>query len=221
MSQNRTMVECVDPAIDRYLVALQGVLSGPARVRRGLVCEARDHLVDAVQGYEDAGYDRPTAVSRALMDFGCVTQIAAGYQEVLGVAASRRSAFTLLVLLLPQAFLWDKGLGLAGSDAGSDTTVVGFLNWFIGWFGFAALAGVVVALLVTGLGQRWIRAGSWLPMWTGVSVSVGALGTVVIGVSLLLLKGTTSVQLWLMIIVLMVLPMGWALRSGYRCFCLA
>ena len=200
-----------------YIADLEQALSGPARARRNLVAEAHVHLLDATDAYEHAGWTRRDAERQAVEDFGPVKQVAEGFQDVLAVSSSRRSALTLLVMLLPQAFLWDKGLGLAAQSSPVDTMLAGFLNWFIGWFGFAALVAAAATLLISGLGQRWVRPGAWLPLWTGAAVAVGAVGTLVMGVSLLLLGNPQPSPLWLFVLVLMVLPMVWTARSAVQC----
>lgn len=211
------VVDVVEPVIDEYVAALERELSGPGRVRRELVAEARTHLFDATEAYESTGWDQRSAAERAVHDFGPVKRIAEGYQSVLAVAASRRCAVTLLALLLPQNFLWHNGFRLAPSPSSGDFGLASFLQFTIEWFGFIALALALAAVVITGIGQRWIRAGSWLPRWTGRSVAASAIGTAVLGISLLALDGTASALMWALMITLMVFPMAWALHAARQC----
>jgi hypothetical protein len=207
-------VDVAEPVIDEYLASLERALSGPGRVRRDLVAEARGHLLDATQAYEGAGWDPRAAAERAVRDFGPVNVVADGYRTVLAVAASRRSALTLFALLLPQAFLWDGGLRLAPSPANGEAGLAGVLHHAIEWFGFGALVLALVTLLVAGVGQRWVAAGPWLARWTGVLVAAGAIGSGVLGLSLLALNGVAS---WALALVLLVLPMAWTVHSARLC----
>lgn len=215
MTQNGVM-DVVEPVIDGYVASLERALSGPGRLRRDLIAEARGHLIDATEACESAGWDHRSAAERAVQDFGPVKRVADGYQVLLAVAASRRSAVTLLALLLPQAFLWENGLRLAPSPS-SEVGLASFLHVAIEWFGFGALADALVMLVIAGVGQRWLAAGPWLARWTGVSVAAGAIGSGVLGVSLLILNGTTSAVLWALAMALLVLPMAWTVHSARLC----
>lgn len=206
-----------EPVIDGYVATLERALSGPGRVRRDLVFEARGHLLDATEAYESAGLDHRDAAELAVQEFGPVQRVAEGYQSVLAVAASRRAALTLLVLLFPQAFLWDNGLRLAPSPTSGEAGLASFLHFAIEWFGFGALGVALVTLVIAGIGQRWVAAGPWLARWTGISVAAGAIGSGVFGLSLLVLNGVASMVLWALVLVLLVLPMAWTVRSAQQC----
>lgn len=207
-----------EPVIDGYVATLERALSGPGRVRRDLVTEARGHLLDAAEAYESAGLDHRDAAELAVQEFGPVKRVAEGYQSVLAVAASRRAALTLLTLLLPQVFLWDKGLQLVPSPTtGQGGGLASVLNFAIEWFGFGALTVALVTLVIASVGQRWIAVGPWLARWTGVSVAVGAFGSGVLGLSLLALNAAASTVLWALVILLLVLPMAWTVRSAHQC----
>lgn len=214
-------MDVAEPVIDGYVATLERALSGPGRVRRDLVAEARGHLLDATEAYESAGWDHRHAAERAVQDFGSATCVAEGYQGVLAVAASRRTALTLLALLLPQAFLWDNGLRLIPSPTSGEVGLAGFLHFAIEWFGFGALVVALMTLVMAGVGQRWVAAGPWLARWTGISVAAGAIGSGVLGLSLLVLSGVASAGLWALVFVLLVLPMAWTVRSSHQCLRMA
>jgi hypothetical protein len=210
-------MDVVEPVINGYVAALDRALRGPGPVRRDLVAEARDHLIDATEAFQSAGWDRQSAAERAVRDFGPVARVAPGYQCVLAVAASRRCAVTVLVLLLPQAFLWDNGLRLAPLPSGGEFGLAAVLHGAIEWLGFGALLVALVTVVLTGIGQRWVPAGPWLARWTGASVAVGATGSGALGVSLLILNGVASMVLWALVVVLLVLPMAWTAHSARHC----
>lgn len=210
-------MDCTEPVIDEYVATLERALSGPERVRRELVAEARGHLLDATEAYGSAGWHHRDAAELAVQDFGPVRRVAEGYQSLLAVAASRRAALTLLALLLPQAFLWDNGLHLAPSPTTGEAGLASFLHSAIEWLGFGALAIALVTLVIAGVGQRWVAAGPWLARWTGVSVAVCAIGSGVLGLCLLVLNGAASTALWALVLVLLVLPMAWTVRSAHQC----
>lgn len=216
MTQNGVMV--VEPVIEGYVAMLERALSGPGRARRGLVTEAREHLIDATDAYESAGWDHDAAAERAVHDFGSVGQVARGYQDVLAIVASRRSAGTLLALLLPQAFLWDNGLRLAPSPSSGQDGLARWLHVGIEWFGFGALTAALVTLVIAGVGQRWVAVGPWLARCTGISVSAGAIGAGVLGICLLVLSGIASTVVWALAVVLLIGPMAWTVHSARLCW---
>jgi hypothetical protein len=207
-------MEVIDPAIGAYVAALDQRLIGPARARRSLVDEALDHLVDASQALQRAGWAPERAAAQALADFGSVRQVAGGYQHHLSLAAARRAALTLLAVLVPQGFLWDNGLRLAPT---SDSSAGQWLHPGMEWFGFAALLGAGAVVVVAGLGQRWWAPGPALARWTAILVATAALGTGGLGVALMALSGATSPAHWGLVAVLLVAPMALAARSAERC----
>ncbi|WP_111720453.1 permease prefix domain 1-containing protein [Homoserinimonas sp. OAct 916] len=210
-------MDAVETVIEDYVVALGRALHGPSRVRRGLVAEARDHLIDATEAYECVGLDRRSAAEQAVREFGPVIQVAPTYQAVLAVAAARRCAVTLLALLLPQAFLWDKGLLLAPLPGNDAQWLSAVLHTTIEWLGFSALIIAFVAVAISGIGQRWLSVGQRFARWTGISVACGAIGSAVVGVTLLILDNDGSATAWILVSVLMVLPMAWTANTARLC----
>lgn len=85
--------------IDDYVSALDRRLFGPRRIKRDLLTEARDSLVDAAEAYEAQGVDREAAVRRAVNEFGPPARIAPAYQAELAANVARRLA--VLVAVVP------------------------------------------------------------------------------------------------------------------------
>lgn len=78
--------------IDEYVRALDRSLSGPARVKRELVREARHSLEDAAEAYVEGGLDPRSANVRAVADFGRLADLAPAYQAELAALSVRRLA---------------------------------------------------------------------------------------------------------------------------------
>lgn len=148
-------------AIASYADSLDAALVGPRRVKRGLVDEARDHLVDATEAYAEAGYDDDEAAAMAVADFGPIEEIAPAFQTTLAVAASRRTAWVMLAILGAQPFIWDGGLQLAENANAHPPSMAlyAFLDASIEVVGAAMIVGMIAILLLTGIGNRWVRAG--------------------------------------------------------------
>jgi len=78
--------------IDEYVRALDRSLTGPARIKRDLVREARYSLEDAAEAYVDGGLDPRTARARAVADFGALGELAPAYQAELAALSVRTLA---------------------------------------------------------------------------------------------------------------------------------
>jgi hypothetical protein len=157
------------PAHVDYLRRLDSTLVGPRRARRSLIAEASDHLQDAKDALVSAGHDADSAAQRSLSDFGKVADVAPAYQETLAVASSRRTALLLLLVVGYQPFLWDSGLHL-GRTMGPDSSpglLSAALDQAIEVGGALALIGAVIALLATGMGQRWMRTRRPMARYVG------------------------------------------------------
>lgn len=156
--------------IEAYAESLGAALVGPRRVKRGLVDEARDHLVDATEAYADAGYDEDEAAAMAVADFGPVEEIAPAFQTTLAVAASRRTAWVMLAILGAQPLIWDGGLQLAENANAHPPAMAlyAFLDAAIEVVGGMMLVGTAAILLLTSIGNRWIRAGRAIARGTAI-----------------------------------------------------
>lgn len=192
-----------------YLERLRPELVGPRRTRRDLLREVTDHLEDATEAYRRAGYDDEEAGALAVADFGTVEEVAPHLRTTLAVAASRRTSLVLLLALGPQAFLWDAGLELGGGAHTEAPTggVYGALDVAIEYGGALCLVGALVAVLATGIGNRWFAAGRGIARSTAWLALAAATLVPVIGVAMLLLSGGGTLAFWSLVVVLMGLPM--------------
>lgn len=210
-------------AADRYLRELGARLRAPGRVRRGLLAEAAGHLEDATDDYVARGLDQPTAEARALADFGTVDEIAPAFRTTLAVAASRRTAWLFLAAVLPQAFLWDSGLELSAKSRVEtpDTALFAALDMGIEMVGMVVIAGTVLAIAATGVGNRWFHAGRRVARATAVCALVGALVVPVTGLTMMTLAAGTDLTLYAYAGALMVAPMLLVVLSARRCLTVA
>jgi len=206
-----------EPGVQDYVVALDRALVGPRRAKRDLLDEVVGHLEDAVDAYSRAGYASAAAARLALADFGSVAEVAPGFQSTLAVAASRRTAWTLLGALSLQPFLWDGGLNLAGRSHSRDpdTWVFAVLDQAIETGGLLVLLGSALAILVTGVCRRWLRADlaaarvtAWFTIGSAVSMPLVAF-------SMTAMSGGRPV-LWVLLVLLLFLPLGAAAASARR-----
>jgi len=201
-----------------YLASLDAALVGPGRTRRSLLREAADHLDDATAALVRAGHDEGVAARRAVSDFGTVTEVAASFQTTLAVAASRRTAWLLLLVLGYQPFLWDSGLNLSDGarSSHSDGWLVTALDDVIEVGGALVLVGAVVALVATGIGNRWWSNGDTTARLTG-RFALGATAYVpTTCVAMTIAAGGATLPFWLLVLGLMVLPLAGVAASARR-----
>lgn len=85
--------------IDDYMRSLDGALIGPGRLKHDMLTEARHGLVDAAEGYREAGLAEPEAERQAVAEFGTVAELAPAYQAELAMGAARQ--LTLRLALVP------------------------------------------------------------------------------------------------------------------------
>jgi hypothetical protein len=83
---------CAPGTIDRYLTALARELRLPPRLRRRILAEAREHLLDARAELQAAGWPAPDAERQAVRRFGASRQLGRCFVEDLAAATARRSA---------------------------------------------------------------------------------------------------------------------------------
>ncbi|MGN9783308.1 permease prefix domain 1-containing protein [Nonomuraea sp. ZG12] len=69
--------------IDDYVDRLHRRLKGPPRIKRDLLAEARDGLLDATDAWQRRGLGRAEAERTAVREFGPFGEIARGYQREL------------------------------------------------------------------------------------------------------------------------------------------
>ena len=193
-----------------YLASLDAALVGPGRTRRSLVREAADHLDDATAALVRAGHDEGSAACRAVADFGTVPEVAASFQTTLAVAASRRTAWLLLLVLGYQPFLWDSGLNLAAGARSNhaDGWLVGALDDVIEVGGAVVLLGAVVALVATGIGNRWWAVGGTTARLTARFALGATVFMPLTCFTMTMAAGGAAPAFWALMVGLMVLPLA-------------
>ena len=162
---NSTMIEPMTVA--PYLAELDAALAGPRRVRRDLLQEASDHLDDATDAYLRGGYSRAEAERQAVTDFGTIDEVAPAFQTTLAVAASRRTAWILLGVLMVQPFAWDGPLSNHAEPP--DGLLFAILDKGVEYVGGAMIAAAVLLVIATGIGNRWFHAGRGIARLTASS----------------------------------------------------
>ena len=200
----------LDGVHDAYLARLDAALTGPLRARRDLLREVADHLEDATDAYVATGLDLDDAAARARRDLGSVEELVPSFQEVLAVAASRRTAWALLGALGFQPFLWDGGLDLAsrGPLEAPDTLGYRLLDETVEVGGFLVILGALLAVVVSGMGQRWLTAGRASARATAVLALAAALVVPALGVTMTAMASGATPRLWALVGVLMVAPLA-------------
>lgn len=206
-----------DPRSD-YLARLDAALVGPGRTRRSLVREAADHLDDATEALVATGYDEDSAARQAVVDFGSVPDIAASFQTTLAVAASRRTAWLLLLVLGYQPILWDSGFNLASNsaDARSDTWLFHLLDNTIEAGSWIVLAGALLLLVATGVGSRWWFNGRATARFTGAFALTATTFVPLTSVTMIVTADGANAGLWVLALTLVVLPLAGVAVSARR-----
>jgi hypothetical protein len=93
-----------DDPIERYLVELDAELRLPARVRRRIVAEAREHLRDASR---HTGAFDALAQMQAIESFGTPAAVAADFARELAIGSTHRATRRGGVLFVLSLVLWD------------------------------------------------------------------------------------------------------------------
>lgn len=205
-------------AVDVYLADLRAAIPGPSWTRRDLLREAGDHLEDATDAYTAAGYTPTEAEALALRDFGSVADITPGFRDTVAIGAARRTAILLVLVMLPQAFLWDGGieLGASAHSAAPDSGLFHVLDIVIGYVGTAGAVGALVALAVTAIGQRWLRIGRRTARLTATWSLATAMIVPIIGFTMLALTGGLTVFLAFSALAFMAAPFALVALSAQR-----
>ncbi len=205
-------------AVDVYLADLRAAIPGPSWTRRDLLREAGDHLEDATDAYTAAGYTPTEAEALALRDFGSVDEIAPGFRDTVAIGAARRTALLLVLVMIPQAVLWDGGIDLGASahSAAPDSGLFHVLDLVIGYVGTAGALGAVIALAVTAIGQRWLRIGRRTARLTAAWSLATAVIVPLIGFTMLTLTGGLTVLLALSALAFMAAPFALVALSAQR-----
>lgn len=201
-------------AVAPYLADLDTALAGPARVRRDLLQEARDHLTDATDAYLRGGYDQAEAERQAVADFGTVDEVAPAFQTTLAVAASRRTSWMLLAILVCQPLLWDGPF--SSHDPPPEGLFFAILDKGVEYVGGAMIVAALVLVVACGIGNRWFHAGRGIARLTSY-VTIGSAVTIKLaGISMLLLSSGFALLPWAMFLTFIVVPFSVAAASGRR-----
>jgi hypothetical protein len=170
--------------IDEYLTALSKELSGPRRRKADLLAEARDHLTDATEAFEADGFERYDAEKHAVADFGSIEDVAPGYREELAISQSRRTAMMLLLALIIQPIVWQGGAWVWTSDETETSALNDLLQIVVRDIGGVVIAGAVLAVLATGIGQRYPLVREHLSRVTALFTLAGSALIAAIGVTM-------------------------------------
>ncbi|WP_405064294.1 permease prefix domain 1-containing protein [Kribbella sp. NBC_01505] len=141
--------------VDEYLTALRHSLAGPRRHKADLLAEARDHLADATEAFEADGLDREQAEREAVADFGELSEVVPGYRAELAVSQSRRTAMLLFLVLIAQPIVWLEGLWSWNNEPDPPSALNHLLQSVVQTLGSLSIAGAVLAVVATGVGQRF------------------------------------------------------------------
>jgi hypothetical protein len=205
-------------AVDVYLADLRAAIPGPSWTRRDLLREAGDHLEDATAAYAEAGYTATEAEALALRDFGSVDDIAPGFRDTVAIDGARRTALMLVLVMIPQAFLWDGGIDLASSAhlAAPDSGLFRVLDGIIEYVGTIGALGAAIALVATAIGQRWFVMGRRTARLAATWALTIALMIPAIGFTMLTLTGSLTIMVAFAAIAFMVTPFALVALSAQR-----
>lgn len=175
--------------IDEYVDRLDRALTGPPRLKDDLVTEARHGLVDAAEGYREAGLPAADAERQAVAEFGAVPELAPAYQVELAAGAARRLTLRLALvsaLLGPVAQLmwWRAPWATSGVQPPDGYLLVSNVQDRVG------PVVLVVALVAYVLLRRSNRRG------LALAAGVGAAGFLTLNIATGLLIYVWSVLLW-------------------------
>ena len=159
--------------IDDYVAALGHRLRGPRRLKRDLLAEARDGLVDAAEALQADGLGRAEAERLAIAEFGEVNEIAPGYQAELTARQGRHTAALLFVSVPATTLMWSE---LWRCYPWHPAAIHEAPSWFlplaqlIDWI--QILTGVAGALALLALGRFSRRLGDPRRLTRGLGILV-------------------------------------------------
>lgn len=164
--------------IDAYVSELGRAVHGPARVRRSMLREVHDGLVDAVEAYEESGLDPDTAQARAVADFGSVAELAELYRAELTARRGRVTALYVAIvfpaMMLGWDLLWRAGMTWGPPPGPEQVERVRSLATLVD---IVTVAATGAALTLFGLTFLRSAPPRVLTALAGVTAAVGALGT--------------------------------------------
>jgi hypothetical protein len=199
-----------------YVDRLGRVLVGRRSAKRELLREVADHLEDATEAYVADGVDRLQAERLAREEFGSVAGLAPSYQVTLAADLLRRTSTVLAIVLVAQPLAWAWYTGSRATGDGSAFTAA--LETVVEAVGLLSIGLSVVALLLTGLGTRWLglRPGVIRAAATaGLAASV-----VILGLSAAMVTTDHHASTFAHVpfaLVVVGVPFGWVARQSWRC----
>lgn len=172
--------------LDDYVSELDAALRGTRRVKRELIQEARDHLVDATDAYETGGAPRLEAERRAVREFGDVRAIAPGYQAVLSASQGRRLGIWMLVAVLAQPFAWDLWSAIPpGANVDRSSWLFEHLDSYVEAIGTLSLGFALLGIVSCGIAVRFLGVREWVLRLALTSMLVSAALIVAISAAML------------------------------------
>jgi hypothetical protein len=211
--------------IDTYVAELDRALRGPRAVRADLILEARDSLVDATEAFQAGGLERAEAERAAVLEFGDVPRIAAGYRSELALAQARRTAVLLTAVMFMQPIIWVEGRWPWNDTAPVDPSpLTTALNAMIELVGMAVMVGAVLAVAACGIGVRFAAARRYAAGATATFslVSCTLMPLIGVGLSLSGRHGAAAVVTSLLWFGLLVAgPLALVAVSAGRCLAIA
>lgn len=199
--------------LDRYVAELDRALHGPRRLRRDLVREARDHLIDASEALMAKGAAPQDAEVAATRSFGTVEQVAPGYQALLAAGHGRRTALLLFAVTLPQPVAWS----LVHDEARAQAGTVRALNTVVESVGMVSLAAALALMVLGGLGVRWFGVRRSLARTSGLATLALGISLTASGAALFVAgNGTTSWEAVYFVVIALV-PFCSVIVESTRC----
>ncbi|WP_050671092.1 permease prefix domain 1-containing protein [Luteipulveratus halotolerans] len=194
--------------IDAYVRDLARASGGRRSV---IVTEARDHLHDSADAWQQRGLDRAAAEQRAIDEFGPVSDLAPGYRSVIALSAMRRTTLLVLLTVGVQPVVWAAHASVA--TGGNGTAALDLASVLIGW---GAIAVSVAGLALCSVGVRRLGVRAWIVPVIAAASGVVALAAIGLGIAwMVVAQGTgTGVLLSLLAIDLpMTVVLACAIRS--------
>jgi hypothetical protein len=208
--------------VDEYLTALRQSLAGPRRHQADLLAEARDHLTDATEAFEADGFDREQAEREAVADFGELADVVPGYRAELAVSQSRRTAMLLFLVLIAQPIIWLEGVWSWNDGTARPNTLNDLLHSLVLAVGTLSIAGAVLAVIASGVGQRFPLVREHVSRVTAQFALVSAIAVSVISVCMTSLSpGPIDVAAVSVVAGFVVLPLLFVSVQAGRCLRLA
>ncbi|MET8090998.1 permease prefix domain 1-containing protein [Micromonospora sp. NPDC005220] len=154
------MARAEDVLVDEHLRELAARLRGPARLKSGLLTEARHGLLDAVEAYRESGVPPTEAQRRAVVEFGSPAQLLPSWQAELAVAALRGLSLRMLAVAGVGVAAGDlTWRGASWSDGPRPPAGYLLLSNSVDWIWMSTLLLAVVGLLVVWASARSPRPG--------------------------------------------------------------